>query len=161
MQSASGAQPQRHQPWANPTPICCLLCFRHSAGKFHPHLSQFTSHNKDTAAEFLLINAAQGELKEYRWFSAHHPTLERNGKHRDDLCRIIHFTFLNHGLSVPLCISLCLSLPLSLALLPLLSYLVTWPIAELLFMINSLLSRSVTALHMMTALRVTHDSDKP
>ena len=72
---------------------------------------------------------------------------------------MIHFTFLNHGLSVPLCISLCLSLPLSL--LPLLSYLVTWPIAELLFMINSLLSRSVTALHRMTALKVTHDSDKP
>lgn len=76
-------------------------------------------------------------------------------KHRDYLHRTISFMFLSHtiSLSLSLCLCLCLSLSLSLSPPPL-SYLVTRPIAELLFMINSLLSRSGIALSVMTVLKV-------
>lgn len=80
-------------------------------------------------------------------------------KHRDYLHRTISFTFLSHtiSLSLSLCVSLSMSLSVSLLVSlspPPLSYLVTRPIAELPFMINSLLSRSGFALSVMTVLKV-------
>lgn len=109
---------------------------RHKASKLHFHGSRVSPHDKETATDRITKEPKENKRK-YGWLSAESLTSH----------------FLNHDLSLPLILSPSLSLSLS--------YLVTWPIAELLFMINSLLSRSMIAFSMMTVLKVKHNSDKP
>lgn len=86
--------------------------------------------------------------------SAHtHPTFKRNKAQGLFTQNHQLHVFKPYYFSVSVCLCLCLSLSLSLSPPPL-SYLVTRPIAELLFMINSLLSRSGIALSVMTVLKV-------